>query len=59
MDFKEIKMIDRKIRILKKAADDVMKEGGHIEAVNRNVKRIMASVKMLEMNICDINEVIH
>ena len=59
MNFYEIKVIDSKIRELKRAADDLMKEGGHIEAVNRNVNRIMASIKMLELNICDINDLIH
>ena len=59
MNIQEINVIDSKIRKLKEAADDVMKEGGHIEAVKRNVQRIMASVKMLELNICEINDLTH
>lgn len=52
-DFKEI---DKKIRQLRKAAEEVMALGGQIEAVKRNTKRILASVKMLEINICDLSD---
>jgi hypothetical protein len=56
MNKKEIKEIDNKIRQLHKAAEEVMALGGKIEAVKRNTKRILASVKMLEINICDLND---
>jgi hypothetical protein len=56
MNKKEIKEIDKKIRQLHKAAEEVMALGGKIEAVKRNTKRILASVKMLEINICDLND---
>ena len=58
MDTKEIKEIDKKIRELRKVAEDIMKQGGQIEAVNRNTKRILASIRMLELNICYINDLI-
>jgi predicted dinucleotide-utilizing enzyme len=54
---KEIKMLDTKIRELRKAAEDVMVEGAEIEAVKRNTKRILASITMLELNVCDVKEI--
>jgi hypothetical protein len=56
MDIKEINKLDITIRELRKLADEIMTEGGQIEAVKRNTKRILASIKMLEINICDIND---
>ena len=58
MNTKETKEIDKKIRKLRKVAEDIMKQGGQIEAVNRNTKRIMAAIRMLELNICDISDLI-
>ena len=58
MNAKQVKEIDKKIRKLRKTAEDIMKQGGQIEAVKRNTKRIMAAIKMLELNICDISDLI-
>jgi len=49
--------LDVKITALRKVAEEVMRAGEDIEAVKRNVKRILASIKMLELNICDIKRV--
>ncbi len=48
--------LGRSIETLKKAAEEVARKGAPIEAVKRNTKRILASVKMLELNICDLEE---
>lgn len=48
--------LDRSIRALKTAAEEVARKGESIEAVKRNSRRILASVKMLELNICDLQE---
>jgi hypothetical protein len=53
-----IKEIDKKIKKLRKIAEEIMTEGGHIEAVKRNTKRILASTVMLELSICDVKDLI-
>ena len=53
---KEYKIGDmaEKIRILKQTATELKRISGGIQAVDRNVDRILASVKMLEINISDV-----
>lgn len=46
------------IRSIKRAAEELRKLSGGIQAVDRNVGRILASVKMLEINISDAAEII-
>ena len=53
---KEIKEIDKKIRKLRKLAEEILIQGGEIEAVKRNTKRALASIAMLELNICVISD---
>ena len=48
----------RKIRSIKKAAIELRELSGGIEAVDRNVDRILASVRMLEINISDVAGII-
>lgn len=43
----------RKIRSLRKSAEELKDLSGGIEAVDRNVDRILASVRMLEINVSD------
>jgi ribosomal protein L29 len=45
--------IDAKIQEIKKAAKEIEKLGGDIEAVKKNLVRLRASTKMLELNISD------
>jgi hypothetical protein len=46
-----------KIRLLKKTAVELKAISGGIQAVDRNVDRILASVKMLEINISDLVDI--
>ena len=50
-----IKM-DEKIQSIKKAARELKEMSDGIQAVDRNVDRILASVKMLEINVSDVIE---
>jgi len=50
---REIKRIDTRIKAIKKAAQELKKLSSRIPAVDRNAERILASVKMLEINISD------
>ncbi|MFC1992024.1 hypothetical protein ACFLVC_04825 [Chloroflexota bacterium] len=47
-----------RIRSLKESAVELRNLSGGIEAVNRNVDRILASIKMLEINIVDVADLI-
>lgn len=46
--------LKRQIIRLKSAAESLATAGQDIPAVNRNVSRILASVKMLELNVVDV-----
>jgi hypothetical protein len=48
-----VKEMAEKIQAIKEAATELKNISGGIQAVKRNVDRILASVKMLEINISD------
>ena len=52
----DIKKIDDKIRVLKRTAEELNRMGEDFPALARNSIRILASIKMLELNISDIVE---
>jgi hypothetical protein len=54
----DIKGMAEKIQAIKETATELKQISGGIQAVDRNVDRILASVKMLEINISDIASII-
>ena len=52
-----VKEMAEKIQTIKEAATELKNISGGIQAVDRNVDRISASVKMLEINIGDIVDI--
>jgi hypothetical protein len=54
MTRREMKKLDTRIKTIKKAAVELKVLSGGIQAVDRNVERILASVKMLEINVTDL-----
>jgi hypothetical protein len=48
--------ISDKIQLLKNAAQELAGVGEEFPAVYRNASRILASVKMLELNVSDLAE---
>ena len=56
MNRRELKKIDTRIKTIKKAAQELRELSGSIPAVDRNAARILASTKMLEINISDLLE---
>jgi hypothetical protein len=54
----DLKGMDARIRGLRRTAEELRELGQGIEAVRRNVDRILASVKMIELNVCDVAEVL-
>lgn len=57
MNRREMKKMDARIKAIKKAAQELKKLSRRIPAVDRNAERILASVKMLEINISDILDI--
>ncbi|OGP96517.1 MAG: hypothetical protein A2157_19650 [Deltaproteobacteria bacterium RBG_16_47_11] len=52
----KLRKMDVRIKKIKKAAQELKEISGGIQAVDRNTDRILASVKMLEINISDLLE---
>ena len=53
-DKKFLQELDKRIKTIKTAALELQEHSNGIEAVHRNADRILASVKMLEMNVSDV-----
>ncbi len=61
MEPKEIawlEKIDAQIQSIKKAAVELKNISGGIQALDCNTQRILASVKMLEINFSDLRELV-
>jgi len=54
MTRREMKKLDTRIKTIKRAAEELKTLSGGMQAVDRNVERILASVKMLEINVTDL-----
>ena len=52
----DLKTIDEKIKLLKSTAQELNRLGDNFPALARNSVRILASIKMLEINISDLVE---
>jgi len=50
----DIKGMADRIQALKQIANELKTMSGGIQAVDRNVDRILASIKMLEINVNDV-----
>jgi hypothetical protein len=48
----------KKISSMKKSASELKALSGGIQAVDRNVDRILSSIKMLEININDVADLV-
>ena len=52
----DLKKIDEKIQVMKSTAEELKRLGDSFPALARNSVRILASIKMLEINISDLVE---
>ena len=52
----DLKKIHTKIQLMKKTAEELKRMGENFPAIRRNSIRILASVKMLEINVSDVIE---
>jgi hypothetical protein len=50
----DLKKIDAKIQAMKKTAEELAQAGENFPAIARNIVRISAGIRMLEINISDI-----
>lgn len=54
----DIKVMADKIRALKRSAIELKEMSGGMQAVDRNIDRILACIRMLEINISEVLDVI-
>lgn len=54
MDIEGLLEMDRKIQSIKKSVIELQNRGQEIEAVRRNSARILASIRMIELNVSDL-----
>ncbi|UCD82565.1 MAG: hypothetical protein JSW26_14395 [Desulfobacterales bacterium] len=52
----DLKKINDKIRVMKRTAEELNRMGENFPALARNSIRILASIKMLEVNVSDLVE---
>jgi hypothetical protein len=52
----DLNKIDAKIQLMKQVAEELNQLGENFPALARNTVRILASVKMLEINVSDLVE---
>jgi len=57
MDRRDLRKLDTRIKAIKRAAQELKELSGGLPAVDRNADRILASVKMLEINISDVLDI--
>jgi hypothetical protein len=51
-----IKEMDEKIKLIRKTAEELNTLGRGIQAVEKNIVRLLSSTKMLELNISDFKD---
>jgi len=56
--YDRIDEMDKKIRLLRSTAEELMAMAGDIEAIKKNLVRLLASTRMLELNVSDVKEVL-
>ncbi len=54
----KINEMEENIRTIRTAAEQLSAMCGDIEAVKKNVVRLLASTKMLELNISDVKDIL-
>ena len=54
----KVKEMADKIRAIKESANELQQVSGGIQAVQKNVDRILACVRMLEIDISDIADLV-
>ena len=50
----DLDLINSKIQLMKNTAEELKRLGANLPAIDRNIVRLLASIKMLEINISDL-----
>jgi hypothetical protein len=50
----DLKKMDKKIQLLKNISEEILEESENFPSLYRNCQRILANIKMLELNVSDI-----
>ena len=58
MDEWDVEEISELIQRMHQLADELKEKAGGIQAVERNLDHILANIKMLELNISDVKELV-
>jgi hypothetical protein len=53
----DLKEMNERIQLMKRAAQELRQMADGFPALDRNTSRILASIKMLEINISDLVEI--
>jgi hypothetical protein len=53
----DLKELDGKIQSMKKTAEELKQMGEDFPALYRNISRVLAGIKMLELNISDVAKI--
>ena len=54
----DLKEMDRLIKEIKAKTGRLVEISGGMQCVDRNCDRILASLKMLEINVCDLQDIL-
>lgn len=54
MDAERLLEMDRRIQSIKKSIIELQDLGQEIEAVRKNLDRVLASIRMIELNVSDL-----
>ncbi len=57
-ELEDLNKIDNQIQIIKRAALELKNISGGVQAVDCNAQRILASTKMLEINVSDLKDLV-
>ena len=53
-----VQKMDEMIRQMRTLSEELRQKAGGIQAIERNLDRISASIKMLELNVSDVKELL-
>ena len=57
MEIEKLREIQKEIEAISKATNRLKEISGGVQAIDRNASRILASTKMLEINVSDLLEI--
>ena len=59
IDTKYLENMANDIQKMRRLAEHLKKTGKDVESIDRNITRILSSIRLLEMNVTDVSKIIH